>query len=96
VIWLLLSACVDVSCEDVLRAVEIRTLECTGDGELATARARRLQDEVACADEDAGKAIVTPACPKDVLDVPCEDVEDIGDEPRGWLDAAPRCADAFQ
>ena len=99
--WLLaagaLAGCTDgASCEDVGQAVAVRTWECTGDSELGFARAKRLRNDLACASGEDHDAIVAgPTCLAEIDALSCEEVDAIGDDPAGWLVAAPGCADAF-
>jgi len=75
-------------CAEVAHAVALRTLECTGDPELANERGQIMADGQCLA---SGVHEELWQCPRTLYAATCEQVEADGDEPNFWIGLDPIC-----
>jgi hypothetical protein len=92
----------DQLCKEIGYAIAGRTEECTGDRELASARFEAFEERYTCAPfdpEPKGEDTESPIAPEDLFhcplairNLPCELVEQYGDDLSAYLTASPICA----
>lgn len=88
----------DDVCKEVGYAIAGRSEECTGRTDDAEARYEAFAADYTCAEldlVDTGAAVRAEdlyACPLAIRELPCELVEDYGDDLDRWLTASPVCA----
>lgn len=95
----------DHLCREVGYAIAGRTVQCTGESSLAEARFDALLAGYTCrpvsgesfGEDTAGR--VAPQelfhCPLAIRNLPCEKVDEYGDDLDRWLEASPACAWIF-
>lgn len=91
----------DLPCREAGYAIAARTAECTGDAELAQKRYDAYRAEFQCiewsADDPELMDTAGPAaedlfsCAFTLRNLPCEFVDDLGDDVEAWLSMDPGC-----
>ena len=91
----------DLPCREAGYAIAARTAECTGDGALGQARYDAYRADFECIEWDADDPELLdtagPAaedlfsCAFTLRNLPCEMVEDLGDNVEAWLSMDPGC-----
>lgn len=88
----------DQYCKEVAWAIAGRTQECTGDSDLSRTRYELFFEKYTCVEyaiEDYDSAPIAYQnlfhCPLAIRALPCELVQDYGDDLDRWLTASPVC-----
>ncbi|MCK6537996.1 MAG: hypothetical protein L6Q84_33895 [Polyangiaceae bacterium] len=88
----------DYPCRDAVASVASRTLACTGDDDLAEARADAFDRDYRCVDVDAenGPVEVYLHCSATIGASSCDAVKQMGDDLDAWFALSSSCASIIQ
>ena len=85
-------------CAEAFQAVALRTLECTGDVELANDRYEQFQQNIeyiTSVDNNDGDVARQMECPSELARLPCDEVVEKGDRLDWWQAQSPSCVEVF-